>query len=483
MTHTREQRKNTDGSEQVPDAEKGTAQTRTAPISINRDTDNHPEQGSISSQSWFGKWLIIVEKINVESEGIERIHPENRDNQSAWDGFTIWAAANFTASTFSTGTLGPILGLGFWDSFAIIVIINFFTAILVGLFGTFGPATGLRQIAMTRYSFGIWGSRLLVLVNISSMIGWAAVNSMAGATILLELSNGRCPLWAGNLVIGVVGMVVCLFGYRIIHQYERYSWVPQLIVFCFLAGHGSRYFDASKAPMGRGNAEAASCMSFIATVYGFAAAWACNAADYNVRMREDCNMWKLGTVIWAGNFFATVSTEVLGAAFMSAVTFNPKLAVAYNEHSIGGLMWEALRPLHGFGRFLLVATALSVIQCNVINNYSVAFAAQNLGNWALKVPRSLWTLLASIVYIVFAIAGAEHFSEILESFLSVIGYYVTPFIALVAIEHFAFRRRRYPWKTGIIQLFCQLVMPESQRFALLCFPWTKHGTSLLSQRR
>jgi purine-cytosine permease-like protein len=107
-------------------------------------------------------------------------------------------------------------------------------------------------------------------------------------------------------------------------------------------------------------------------------------------------------------------------------------------------MGEALKPIGGFGKFLLVIMAMSIVGCNIVNNYSLAFSAQNLGDWALKVPRFVWTIVGSIVYIVFAIAGEESFAEILADFLTIVGYWSTPFYIIVTIEHFYFRKTRYP---------------------------------------
>lgn len=180
-------------------------------------------------------------------------------------------------------------------------------------------------------------------------------------------------------------------------------------------------------------------------------------------MPENTNKWKLATIIWAGNFFGCGLTEALGAAFMSGVAANAGLADAYDKSGVGGLMGYALEPIHGFGKFLLVIMALrfvitarlcltvdssnaldSIIGCNIINNYSFAFACQNLGDWALKVPRFIWSILGSVIYIIFAIAGEEKFASILESFLSIVGYYSTPFYCIVCIEHFWFRKTKYP---------------------------------------
>lgn len=429
---------------EVTDLEKHPSEVKVSAIGSQKSYQDEYSD-VVAYQGIFGGFLKFLDKFHIESRGIERVAPEDRQSQSVWDGFTVWAAANFAAPTFSTGMLGwEYYGLGFWDSAAVIIIVNFFCALIVAVFGNFGPKTGLRQIVITRYSFGMWGSRLLVVLNICGQVGWSAVNSMAGATLLKEVSNSKLPLWAGNLIIGIVSTIVCLFGYNILHAYQRYSWMAQVFVFCFIAGYGRKYFDVSSAPMGTGAAEAQGIVSFIASIYGFAAGWAMNAADYNVRMPENTNKWKLGATIWAGNFFSVTLTELLGAAFILAISSNDEMAAAFEESSTGGIMGVALQPLHGFGKFLLVIMAFSSVQAVVVNIYSSPFNMQNLGQWALKVPRAVWTLLACLVFIVFACAGAEKFSDILVSFLSIIGYYLTPFLTVVSWDFFVNRKGKFP---------------------------------------
>jgi purine-cytosine permease-like protein len=203
-----------------------------------------------------------------------------------------------SAPTFATGALGVSgFGLGFWDSFAVILLVNFVFASPAAWFACLGPATGLRTLSIGRFSFGIWGTRILSILFICSNIGWSACNSIAGAQVLNELSDGRCPLWAGNLIIGLLTAVISFFGYFAVHLFERYCWIPMSIIFIFLAGFGAKHFDAGAAPVGRGSAEAAGVMSFIAAIYGFVAGWATAAADYNVRMPVTINRKKLGSSI------------------------------------------------------------------------------------------------------------------------------------------------------------------------------------------
>ncbi|EXJ90193.1 hypothetical protein A1O1_03292 [Capronia coronata CBS 617.96] len=397
-----------------------------------------------ASKGWFSPLLKLVSYLPVEERGIERVLEEDRVKQSIWDGYTVWASANFTPSTFATGALGPNFGLGFWDSFAIIVLINFFVSFVVGLFGCFGPLTGLRTMSVGRYAFGQWGTRAIIALSICGAIGWSSVNSIAGAQVLNELSDGNCPLWAGNLVIGVCTAIISFFGYYAVHYFERFCWIPQVIIFIFLIGYGAKHFDAGALPMGSGSAEAASAMSFIAVIYGFVAGWAQSAADYNVRMPVRTNKRNLIFSIWAGNFFGCSIPEVLGAAYMTAVAADPKFAAAYESRGVGGLMGQALKPLGGFGKFLLVLAALSIIGCNLVNNYSLAFSCQNFHPIMLKVPRFVWTVTGSAIFIAIAIAAENSFAEVLESFLSVIGYTGTPFLCIVPIEYFYFRKKQLP---------------------------------------
>ena len=173
-------------------------------------------------------------------------------------------------STFATGTLGPSsFKLGFWDSFAVILIGNFVFSALVACYGLFGPKTGLRMMSIGRYAFGIWGTRVLVILNLCGMVGWSSVNSISGAQVFTALSNGVMPLWAGNLTISVVTGIIGFFGYNAVHWFERFCWAPQLIVFIFLAGYGAKHFDGAALPMGSGAAEAGSCLSYLASIYGY----------------------------------------------------------------------------------------------------------------------------------------------------------------------------------------------------------------------
>jgi purine-cytosine permease-like protein len=67
--------------------------------------------------------------------------------------------------------------------------------------------------------------------------------------------------------------------------------------------------------------------------------------------------------------------------------------------------------------------------------------AQNFGSWAARIPRIIWVTFGFVVAIIVGCFAAIYFSDTLQTFLSVIGYWTIVHIAVVGEEHVFFRRR------------------------------------------
>jgi purine-cytosine permease-like protein len=145
--------------------------------------------------------------------------------------------------------------------------------------------TKLRLTSTSRrYSFGYWGNLLVVVFSMISTTGWNAINSISGASVLYALSDGRCPQWAGVVIICTTVWIICALGITWIHRLDAALWIPPLIVWCVAAGTGASHFTGGGVESPTGANGAASALSFIAVVFSFAVSWVNCAADYNVRM-------------------------------------------------------------------------------------------------------------------------------------------------------------------------------------------------------
>jgi NCS1 nucleoside transporter family len=272
-------------------------------------------------------------------------------------------------------------------------------------------------------------------------LGWSSVNVIVGAQ-LFNAINHDMPGWAGILVIAVSTLIVCFFGYKIVHAYERWSWIPCFIVFLIVLGEFAHSGEFNNMlPLNTGPTEAGAVLSFAASVYGFATGWTSYAADYTVyqpvtRSRKSIFFWT-----FCGLFFPLVFTELLGAAVMTATLTNPTYLQAYFDSGIGGLLATVLvPPLGRFGEFCVVVLALSIIANNCPNIYSVSLSLQVLAKGSQRVPRFVWVFLGTCVYVAISIPGYDHFESWLENFMLVIGYWLSIYEGIALTEHFVFKR-------------------------------------------
>lgn len=305
------------------------------------------------------------------------------------------------------------------------------------------------------------------------------------------------PGYAGVLVISLSTLAITTFGYKIVHLYEKYAWIPVFIIFVIVAGVFSQTGDFnSLSPLATGPDEAGAVLSFGASIFGFATGWAGLSADYTVYQPATRSRATVFAVTFAGLFLPLCFNEILGAAVMTASATNIDYVKAYSESQVGGVLGQVLiPPLGRFGSFCLVLLALSIIANNCPNIYSVSLSVQVLASSTQRVPRFIWTMVATVVYIAISIPGYDNFEAVshprffvplypytvtqksrrhtrilvtsneassretgwlvlkthmanrsstfpqwLSNFMVIIGYWLAAYEAIALVEHFAFRR-------------------------------------------
>jgi purine-cytosine permease-like protein len=110
----------------------------------------------------------------------------------------------------------------------------------------FGPRSGLRTMVFSRYSWGYYGASIMSIINVIAALCWSSVNSITGAQTLRVVSNNYLSMSVGIVIISILSMIVSFVGYRWIHLYERYSWIPVFLSFCIVAAVGAKDFNRSQ---------------------------------------------------------------------------------------------------------------------------------------------------------------------------------------------------------------------------------------------
>lgn len=405
---------------------------------IQETSDNFSE-----SSSFYEKWFT---QLNVESSGIEPIPDEKKTDPSLLNPTIVWFSANFVLSAYAIGALGPMVyGLNFGTSCLTVIFFNIIGCIPVGYFSVFGAKLGIRQMILSRYWMGNITGRFFSLINVIACVGWCVLNTICSAQLLNMVNSGsghQLPLWAGCLVIICGTVIISFFGYTAIHQFEKWSWIPNLAIFLVIIARLKLSGKWSDGDWTRGPTTAGNVLSFGCAVFGYSGAWATYASDYTVFMPRSTSSWKIAIVLSIGIYIPLCFVMMLGAACGMGGVNDPIWAKLYKENSIGGLTYAVLVPdsVHGFGQFCCVVLALSTIANNLPNMYTVSLSVQALWAPLAKIPRPCWTIAGNAAALAISILACYFFQSFLENFMNTIAYYGAIYIALGLCEHLIFRR-------------------------------------------
>lgn len=356
----------------------------------------------------------------------------------------IWASGTMGISCFATGFLGWEFGLSLKQS----ILIYIFASILGGgvsaYCATFGAATGLRQVSVSRYSFGWYPNKVIALLNGVEQLGWASVATISGGLALTAVADGNISLVVGVVIIACISLAISFCGLRYILIYERYAWLIYFIVFMIIFGMVGPYADNTTPASSTGIDLSGSVLSLIAIVYGSSASWATMASDYYAHYPADVSRLKVWLLTTFGIGIPTAIGMTAGATVASALNNVDAWKTAYEDpnQGLGFLIRDMLHP-RGFAKLLLVLLSFSGINTNIMSLYSSAISFQQMATPCAKVPRFIWTLATFVVVIVLAIAGRQKLNTYLQDFLSLLGYWCTSYFVILLEEHTIFRKRDF----------------------------------------
>lgn len=407
--------------------------------------------------------IWLDSKLGIETQGIDRIPEENKRPPSIYNIVFLWCSMACHVGTLPIGLLGPAFGLSLNQSVAGIVVGIVLGALCVGYTGTLGPRLGLRQIACARYSFGFWGAKVCSILNVVIGGGYLVVNVVVCGQILSAVSDYTMTISVGCVIVAVLSYVVSLFGFAIIHTYERYAWIPATILLCVLIGQAAPHVSASVPAEVSGRALAGAFLSFLALNFSNASSWCTIASDYYCNYPASTPSSKIFGLTMLGLTLPLTFASVIGACIGNAAlsVAYPPYADGYANHGFGGLIREIYHPL-GWSKFCLVILTFSVMGNNIANLYSSGLCLQLLGHHFHAVPRFIWSFLFAVVVAVLAIAGKDHLSTIISNFVSLLGYWSISFTLILLVEDKVFRRhegynlsawdqpRKLPWGAAAV---------------------------------
>ena len=370
----------------------------------------------------------------IETNDVAPI-PSGERHGKPWHLFTVWSSPNLEFATVFVGALAIGFGLNVWLGILAIVVGNGLAGITHGILSTWGPEAGLPQMVLGRTAFGKLGN--LIPSGLSTLvagIGWFAVNTVSG-TFALQALVGGLNVFAALAIIIIAQVGVAFVGHNLIQKWERYAsyflaavW---LIVVVTVFSHPGA-FDV--APAASSDFPWAAFTLTAGAAYGYTAGWTAFASDYTRYLPANTNKRSLGLAAGLGNFTSTTLIMITGA-----VAFN------FIVKETGQIFWAIKNPTEDFTKLfsptfaaiVLLAIVVGSVSANILNVYSGAMSFLAMGfKLGFRSRRAIMVALAGLVGGTISYLGVANgdVAHQLDSFLLVVSYWVSPWIAVVLTE-------------------------------------------------
>ena len=365
-------------------------------------------------------------KLTIEKLGIEHV-PEEMRHGRVRQLFTLWLASNLTIADYALGFLPVALGVPLASILVALVIGNVLGSLVLALSVAMGPRTGYPQMLISRSSFGRRGNYVFAALNWISTAGWFTVNVILG-TFALQILLPSMPFILGALLTVTAEVLLAIFGYDVIHGFEKIMAVILGLLFAFatlmivMRGYAS---IALYSPRVTGGGDLALFAITLAAAFSYVMSWSPYGADYS-RYLPEKTPYKTSTVnSFLGAFVASLWLEILGA-LVAILAPSATNAISALPAAFGTL-----------GLPIVVAVVLGGVAANVLNIYTNALSAL-----ALDIKAKRWTVLVfgGAFGLLLAWYGAANFGSFYEQFLLLLDYWITPWFGILAVNFFVLKR-------------------------------------------
>lgn len=150
--------------------------------------------------------------------------------------------------------------------------------------------------------------------------------------------------------------------------------------------------------------------------------------------------WRIFIYSYLGLALPTITLMTLGAAIGGAIYNVPEWQTGYDKTLVGGVLAAMLAPAGGFGKFLVVVLAFTLIGNLGATAYSITLNFQMLFPILFKVPRYLFAAVFAAIVIPVAIRAAADFFVNLENLVALISYWCSAFLGVVLVDHVVVRK-------------------------------------------
>ncbi|MFE0750993.1 cytosine permease [Gordonia sp. NPDC058843] len=378
-----------------------------------------------------------------QAEAELELIPESAKTHDVRGQFWIWAGANIAPINWVLGALGVTMGLGLWETVAVLVVGNAIGMTIFGIFVVIGQRTGVTGMVLSRAVFGRRGAYVPAAVQALVCMGWCAVNTWIVLDLVMallgemglvdpDLDNNAARIVVAAIIM-VMQVTIAWFGYRVISAFERWTVPPTvaiLLVMTVVAWVGLDVdWGRATAPELTGSAHVGAITAVMTAIgIGWGLTWLGYAGDYSRFVSRDVPSRKLFLASALGQFIPVVWLGVLGAS----------LATLSDSADPGEIIVDAYGVLALPVLLLVVHGPLAT---NILNIYTCTVSTQALD---IRVDRRVLNVVIGVVamaIVVYFVLNSDFATTIDFWLVSIVGW-LSPWGTVVLVHWFAIARQQ-----------------------------------------
>ncbi len=403
-----------------------------------------------------------MSSISVDALAAERLAPDQRDGTLPRLGVT-WSGVLLSPTPVIGGIVvtASMEGIGYPRSLIGLVLGFVVGSAAVAWLSTWGPRTGLGQMAISTLAFGR-GNVVPQAFLVVSLIAYSPLTLPGGGSALTTAVG--IPLWLGVLLAGCLQLVVGLVGLRLLERLGLViTGLMALVVLVLAIDAFGQMPPPSSSPAG---------VTLIGGIFlglalglGNSYSWSVQASDLSRNLREKTPAWATFTIVFVSMVVPLTLLAAIGARIATVAAVDAPMERMYTV--LGGGLLAVLA---------LLAMGMALAAENSYNDLSNVLT---LESWGIRWPRRIVsaTLTLTAVLLTFLIAG-NSLGELTENAIVVAGYFNAPWFGVMAWEMIRRRHQVRPWLVPARNAWSGAVSFLVSYAVLLMFTSTPVGDSL-----
>lgn len=371
--------------------------------------------------------------MKVENRSIDFV-PENERYGEPRSLFFVWFGANANITTVAAGVLPISLGLNLFWSVVSILVGSMVGAIFMASHSAQGPRLGIPQMIQSRAQFGVFGAIVPLLFVMMIYLGFFVSNTLLAAQAIVNAS----PLSneTNIALLGAVCFLVALFGYQLIHRFQKILSLLSIVVF----GIASYYALTMAIEPEQWTLQGFSWVSFLASV-SISVTWQLSyapyVADYSRYLPTQTSSQQVFWYSYLGTVIGGSWMMILGAVLAKSMAgFSDNVGLNLVGVLGGGTILTFAFVMYGqiaINVFNLYGAFMSTV--TVVEPYSRLKVTPGVRAGFMLVICAAATGLCTL--------AQDDFLQFFLNFIFFMSYFLIPWTAINLVDYYALRKGVY----------------------------------------